>query len=110
MTDDELKAIEARANAATPGDWHAISTVPDVWLIEHIAGHLRAYQGADAVFVAAARSDVPTLLDEVRRLRGLVKQVEQVDNDFGTLFCPWCGLGPEHKPSCPAFTPDGDVR
>lgn len=40
------------------------------------------------------------------RLRGLVKQAEYGDDGY---ICPWCKAG-KHTPTCPAFTPDGDVR
>lgn len=42
------------------------------------------------------------------RLRGLIKNVEWgVDGDD----CPWCHVSTwAHDNSCPAFTPDGDVR
>ncbi len=86
MTPDELAAIEARANAATPGPWteHADGSLPpDPRKIRYvrapngaaIASFLRT-QGLDphealmnGVFIAAARTDVPALVAEVRRLR-----------------------------------------
>lgn len=54
MTDEELKAIEARANAATPGPWMKGVTY------DH---------GRNAEFIAASRTDVPALAAEVRRLK-----------------------------------------
>lgn len=63
---------------------------------------IEAYDGGDTV---------RDLVAEVRRLRGLIERVKTVDNDFGTLFCPWCGHGdPQHRADCPAFTESGDVR
>jgi hypothetical protein len=73
MTDDELKAIEARANAATPGPWHLAITGdddPDRANIE--AGAIDVCDNPtndDATFIAHARTDVPALVAEVRRLR-----------------------------------------
>lgn len=80
MTEDELKAIEERANAATPGPW--------IDKLMHITGMatprvvILAGDGApvamvtyedpdpagDAKFLSAAREDVPKLIAEIRRL------------------------------------------
>ncbi len=91
MTDEELDAIEARANVATPGPWawdqhgdlrSTTATDPDWWDSETTAPFVTvivtdtgAYppRGATAEFIAAARTDVPTLVAEVRRLRALLK-------------------------------------
>jgi hypothetical protein len=94
MTDEELKAIEERADLPVQ--------------------YTRGDEGGDYVSVLwadDADEDRDALLAEVRRLRGLIKRVEEVDNDFGTMFCPWCvGCAKDHAADCPAFTPDGDVR
>jgi len=95
----DLDAIEARANAATPGPWHArylddessrsllgVSTKPDTGLHEtfggahaetmvavtmdhYLAQHTAQRWSEDAEFIACARTDVPVLVAEVRRLR-----------------------------------------
>ncbi len=47
---------------------------------------------------------------EAARLRALVKDAQWVFDDG---YCPWCKANIEpgqHDPSCPAFTPDGEVR
>ena len=77
MADLNLDAIEARANAATRGSWSAFhwddepsfdrgwavtSDAGDDW----VADYLRA---EDVAFIAHARTDVPALVAEVRRLR-----------------------------------------
>ncbi len=79
MTNEELDEIEARANAATPGPWkHADSRDNEVRL-EHGGfpasgySHWSMMRPNDATFIAAARQDVPRLIQEVRRL--------QKDND-----------------------------
>ena len=91
----DIDAIEARANAATPGPWRSTwgddgtappkhpdfgeeTTIEAVGL-EGIDGKvvgLLWYDGLhtacredDAAFIAAARTDVPALVAEVRRLR-----------------------------------------
>lgn len=79
MTDElNLDAIEARANAATPGPWepyftvhghpHVVRAGQSIWgVIVSISPD--DYGRADCEFLAAARSDVPALVAEVRRLR-----------------------------------------
>lgn len=69
MTDEELDAIEARLNAATPGPWVAdpdrystpVTTMENCLICA--PGHSR-----DAEFIAHAPKDIRLLLDEVRRL------------------------------------------
>jgi len=84
MTEAELKAIEARADAATKGPWKIKRTV-------HMDGGLVLFSrrvgpycvndnaprntprgkqaGADCEFAAHSRTDIPALCAEVRRLR-----------------------------------------
>jgi hypothetical protein len=78
MTRNELDAIEARAHKATAGPWRAalVGRLYDRWVIEpdrlaECAFGLRKQQ--DAAFIAAARTDVPALVAEVRRLTALVE-------------------------------------
>ena len=80
-TTQQLDDIEQRANAATPGPW-----CTDSWEIyqgaefeagaEWIGETCRSGEmddgRADAEFVAHARTDVPALLAEVRRLRAVL--------------------------------------
>lgn len=94
MTDDELKAIEERANAATPAPWTTFAW--SKWAPDEVSvsgPRLTGYEGevvpADAEFIAHARTDVPTLLAEVRRLReerrsvlGALRAVGGVDVDL----------------------------
>lgn len=81
MTEDELKAIEARAEAATPGPWETGEEVSypgrcagiwpqgDTWNIVTTDCGVYGPELVDAVFIAHARTDVPALIAEVRRLR-----------------------------------------
>ena len=75
----DLDAIEARANAATEGPWctdaweiyQGAEYQPGIsqWIGETCRGTSTPEQDRDdAAFVAAARTDVPALVDEVRRL------------------------------------------
>jgi hypothetical protein len=81
ITDQELNAIEARANAATPGPWtnvdeyggelrKGISSTRDAsgysaMVIYDEGGH----SVADATFIAHARTDVPNLCRDNRKLQ-----------------------------------------
>lgn len=82
----DLDAIEARANAATEGPWMVMPPLcgPDgqgVYQESSLGpvcevgdpyprGDNRPQESMD--FIAAARTDVPALVAEVRRLRGLL--------------------------------------
>lgn len=97
MTDDELKKIEARANAATRGPWNA-NFVSDPVTVFGGECDCRGYPDSVAVaskpepdpldekcthikwidnmrFIAHAREDVPALVAEVRRLREAISAV-----------------------------------
>ena len=75
MTDQELDHIHARCNRASPGPWKA-------WIEgrDHTSGSSFVQTGANDIemsgateadydFIASARQDIPTLLEEIRRLR-----------------------------------------
>jgi hypothetical protein len=80
LTEQQLDDIEARAAAATPGPWctdsweiyQGTEYLPGIslWIGETCRGTSTPEQDRnDAAFVAAARTDVPALLAEIRRLR-----------------------------------------
>lgn len=80
MTDAELDAIQARADASTPGPWVRDPwSSPDLQVIayghEVVRHHRRHYRQVNTrvvpnhEFIAHAREDVPVLVSEVRRLR-----------------------------------------
>ena len=74
MTPEELDAIEQRANAATPGPWELVDWFSAVEPGRTDLGSPIGEVGcdlaiADAEFVAAARTDIPALIAEIRRLR-----------------------------------------
>jgi hypothetical protein len=84
MTNEELDAIEARAKAATKGPW---TSVDSCYLcggvhvdgsennpVEHGGGYATK---EDLSFIAHARSDVPALVAEVRRLQALLDSDDQ---------------------------------
>ena len=91
VTDQELSEIEARANAATEGPWRAeyanITSADvvgplDADLVQRKYGGRAQYLVADAEFIAAARTDIPALVAEVRALR---KQVEMTADGYGMM-------------------------
>lgn len=91
MTNGELAAIEARANAATPGPWEdyygEVTSADDAvhfrWLAcDSPSPKWEGYQeteqaSTDSAFIAAARMVIPALIAEVRRLRALLEQEGQ---------------------------------
>lgn len=98
MNDEQLTAIRARCEAATPGPWReneftgsedihqVVPSNPSV-LFEHGAICDIIPSKADTRFIAHAREDVPALLDEVERLnaiiahaRIIVDEVQLIDN------------------------------
>lgn len=83
MRDDELQEIEARAAAATPGPWFTQdcpSRRHGDGLVNVVTDHgltplLEWCSPEDGAFAARARTDVPALVAEVRRLRQLSVRV-----------------------------------
>ena len=71
MTEDELRAIEARANAASPGPWawddryDAVIDANRQVVIDTDGGYNMESE-ADRAFTIHAREDVPALIAEVR--------------------------------------------
>ena len=65
MTKEELEAIRARCEAATPGPWHRTSG-----LIQDKTGGVVANVSvsADGMFFVYARTDMPALLAEIDRI------------------------------------------
>jgi hypothetical protein len=94
MTNDELEAISTREQRATLGPW-TVKRVQNLYPSD--AGDGRTYPAVrgfrcpkaiyeraweqvehDAVFMAGARSDMPSLVNEVRRLRRRLQEVHLV--------------------------------
>jgi hypothetical protein len=98
LTPEDLAAIEARCEAATPGPWensYANDTGPDdegfwEWLVVDTADGepvakvdlsrfnktVRKQEEHDAAFIAAARADIPRLLAAVREQSDRVKHYQ----------------------------------
>lgn len=79
MTEIDLEAIEARANAATEGPWIIKKSVMaeaeivgnDGEAVVQADGEtgVASFELKDGEFIAHARTDIPALIAEVRRLR-----------------------------------------
>lgn len=108
-----LDDIEARCNAATPPPWQARcrdASGGDSWFLGwEIEGPPEAERGqfergADARFVACAREDIPQLIAEVRRLRGLLDELLVNDGDVAVRYdgfgCYYCGNVSGHTATC----------
>ena len=95
ITEERLAEIEARANAATVHRWlrdaltvYALHHNGDYakglpvmvnrfWIrVESFPGCSPVEAEANAIFIAAARTDVPDLIAEVRRLRAAMEVAE----------------------------------
>jgi hypothetical protein len=71
ITAERLAEIEARANAATPGPWHAEHRgvmAEGVEIVDDCAVAGWDVYPENQAFIAHARADVPDLVAEVRRL------------------------------------------
>jgi hypothetical protein len=70
----DLDAIEARANAATPGPWKE--------------GSNDVYSVRNAAFIAAARTDVPALIARVRELEAECERLKTfAAKSFSQMVC-----------------------
>lgn len=86
LTEERLNEIEARTAAATPGPWklHAArdscgdNIFSDSMPPRRIANTYGDVDSPNAIFIAHARTDIPTLVAEVRRLRELTSQTADV--------------------------------
>lgn len=87
MSELDLEAIRARANAATPGPWEAflpeneyvVVVGPDNDHLAHVFGNL-AYGGEEtdnAAFITHAREDVPALLGRIAELEERLEEADQ---------------------------------
>lgn len=83
MTDDELTAIRARAEAATPGRFVVEHDAGGEWKVFGPQSAIaRDMSEDDAVLFANARRDVLTLLAEVERLRKMVADLQDEKQDL----------------------------
>ena len=113
MTREQLDAIRARVEAATPGPWEAGTAFccPDMgWVDGPKRTVCPVYEGTkrthtldanDAEFIAHARVDVSALLAEVERLRDTINAVGEVISQNGEdCDCDCTAYGSPHGPDC----------
>lgn len=85
VTEAELLRLEALANAATPGLWVVeardregkLFVIGDDLIVSEVCMEGDGSDLSDARFIADSREAVPVLIDEVRRLRAGVKQLQE---------------------------------
>lgn len=101
MSPERLKELRALAEAATPGPWHidgpnaddVVAEVSSLTVVPRTNGMLCAPR-YDAAFIAASRSAVPELLDEVERLRESLRNIAEISDDHSEIEeCLCRGLG-----------------
>lgn len=104
MTESELAALEHLCDHATPGPWtanhHGMTVAFDKgaqWFIERNAGETvcqingaavlrpRPWVDGDARFIAATREAIPRLIAEIRRLRLVEKERDDLNSYYGDL-------------------------
>lgn len=123
MTEQELKEIEARANAATPGKWEEnleclgeykwwVSTGPFHPCNLGSKDPYLARAKADSAFIAHAREDVPALIAEVRLWHRAKKALHYAMDREIINTCPFCSRDTRenHSEDCPIFTPEGYLK
>ncbi len=119
ITDDELAEWQRLCDAATPGPWrldgrHDYDDGSEFGIDMIVANNgepvviadsgVYPPHGQDAEFIAAARSAIPRLLEEVRRLRAEVWAGWRQR----TRSCTCGGAGMGHTSECNAYVPGDD--
>lgn len=94
MSEDELKAIEARANKATGGKWWAFyGGEPNLIGINGKLGitvetdNFEQGHNNDTRFIVHAREDIPALLAENRALREALEHYKHCRHACIDCFC-----------------------
>jgi len=94
MTLRPLEEIEEGAKAAPPGPWRKVGAdswrlqgFPQVEYADAPGSYIQVHGDADGAFIAHARTDIPALIAEVRRLRGEVEPPA----GFCRGACSFCG-------------------
>jgi hypothetical protein len=87
VTDEELREIRARVEAATAGPWLTPEEAggPSK-VIDHEGCSVWPWESeADMIFAYKARTDIPRLLDEIERLR---TELTEWHHKYGILSPP----------------------
>ena len=87
LTDADLAEIERRAEAATKGPWRAYTVqtgefAGEFGVISDASHIAKPDNPDDAAFVAHARTDIPRLLKEIARLRGIEERAKKIVSDY----------------------------
>jgi len=92
MKPEQLAEIEARAEMATPGPWKSHDDARDPEITSGVTNDYidspkmrlayvwdtdRDYGRANSAFIAHARTDIPALCAEVRRLQEVINRLSQ---------------------------------
>lgn len=87
MTNEEITRLRALADAATPGPWKRDVSELDVFAVDrglpqtivsaNDYGISVQQTMCDIAFIAAARTAIPALLDEIERLRATRRGIDQ---------------------------------
>jgi len=116
MTDDELKAIEERCEKATEGPWdvEAVSNAcrvtigkgsGKVILARACPPQLQEEETwSNVKFMAAARTDVPALIEEVKRLKAKVSALQEII-EKAQAIADRLGCSDAHGPENPMCDP-----
>ena len=108
MNDERLAELRALADAATPGPWNHDS----LWLPNSILGPVHqpddsdtteevllfadpdfGHKPQDLAFIAASRTAIPELLDEIERLRERTNRVKALRKKITHSKSHWFYLG-----------------
>ena len=84
----DTKAIRARCEAATEGEWRSYTEVAPGGIDNFVGiGVFDCWtpSKADADFISHAKSDIPALLDEVERLTRVSDEYDRCKADCGSL-------------------------
>jgi hypothetical protein len=104
ITQKELDEMQARCDAATPGEWvvgvreYSRGVLAGAHEVAEVSDCDEDNGVSDAAFIAKVRTDMPRLIAEVKRLR-------EVISDTHETYCDesWTDRG-LHAPECMAYT------
>jgi hypothetical protein len=114
MTEEQIKAIKARLDAATPGLWYrdpggSIGTASSEWVAQTFSRRDEDFENAEnnGEFIAHAPADVAALLSEVERLRRLIYEYNRAplgspEEEVALAYLEDEGTGPDDAPTTTA--------
>ena len=103
MKPERIAELRELCDKATPGEWEKKYDTNLVYagrLVANAGGYsdsartreTRLQNDANAAFIAAARTAVPELLDELERLRGILRGLEYYHQTKTRVECYCCGV------------------